>query len=65
MLALPERALLFRGDTTYVRLPPVDAEATPEEQDTEIGMSDGLTVEVVAGLDSGDVVLDKEIREIE
>ncbi|MBT3346062.1 MAG: efflux RND transporter periplasmic adaptor subunit [Gemmatimonadetes bacterium] len=65
VLALPERALLFRGDTTYVRLPPVDAEATPEEQDIEIGMSDGLTVEVVAGLDSGDVVLDKEIREIE
>ncbi len=65
VLALPERALLFRGDTTYVRLPGADAEAAPQERDIEIGMSDGLTVEVVAGLDSGDVVLDKEIREIE
>lgn len=65
VLSLPERALLFRNDTTYVRLPAPDAESEPEERVVEIGMSDGLTVEIVAGLDSGDVVLDKQVREIE
>ncbi len=65
VLALPERVLVFRNDSIFVRLPPVDVDGEPREQAVAIGMSDGLVVEVVGGLDSGDVVLDKEIREIE
>ena len=43
----------------------VEVDGEPREQAVAIGMSDGLVVEVVGGLDSGDVVLDKEIRKIE
>ena len=65
VLALPERVLVFRNDSIFVRLPPVALDGEPREQAVAIGMSDGLVVEVVGGLDSGDVVLDKEIRKIE
>jgi len=65
VVALPERVLVFRNDSTFVRLPATEPELEPAEQAIEIGMSDGINVEVVSGLDSGDVVLDKEIREIE
>lgn len=64
VLALPERVLVFRSDSTFVRLPAAEGEE-PEERAVDIGMSDGISVQVVGGLDSGDVVLDKEIREIE
>ena len=65
VLVLPERVLLFRGDTTLVRLPSPDGEdSKPEEVPIEIGMSDGISVELVAGLELGDIVLDKEIKEI-
>ena len=65
VVALPERVLVFRNDSTFVRLPASSPEQEPEERPIQIGMSDGISVEVVSGLDSGDVVLDKEIREIE
>ncbi|MDA0334743.1 MAG: efflux RND transporter periplasmic adaptor subunit [bacterium] len=65
VLALPERVLVFRNDSTFVRLPPAEIDGEPREQAVGIGMSDGLHVELTQGLDSGDVVLDKEIREIE
>lgn len=65
VVALPERVLVFRHDSTFVRLPTAAPEQEPEERPIQIGMSDGINVEVVSGLDSGDVVLDKEIREIE
>lgn len=64
VLALPERVLVFRSDSTFVRLPAEEG-AEPEERAIDIGMSDGITVQVTDGLDSGDVVLDKEMREIE
>ena len=63
-LALRERVLVFRSDSTFVRLPAAEGEE-PEERAIDIGMSDGISVQVVGGLDSGDVVLDKETREIE
>lgn len=65
VLSVPERVLVFHGDSTFVRLPPATPEGEPQQHPVDIGMSDGLDVEVIGGLDSGDVVLDKEIREIE
>jgi HlyD family secretion protein len=65
VLALPERVLVFRNDSTFVRLPADEPDGAPQEQAVSIGMSDGLHAELTHGLDSGDVVLDKEIREIE
>ena len=65
VLVLPERVLEFRGDSTLVRLPQDDPDADPEEQLIEVGMSDGIQIEVESGLALGDSVLDKETREIE
>lgn len=65
VLAVPERVLIFRNDSTFVRLPVDDPDASPLERAVDIGMSDGMHVQLLSGLDSGDVVLDKEIREIE
>jgi len=65
VLVLPERVLEFRGDSTFVRLPPAAPEADPEERFIEIGMSDGIQVEIKSGLALGDAVLEKETREIE
>ncbi|MFA6108292.1 MAG: efflux RND transporter periplasmic adaptor subunit [Candidatus Latescibacterota bacterium] len=61
---LPERALVFRGDSTFVRLRPGDPGGQPIERQIEIGMSDGIQVEVKSGLALGDTVLDKETKEI-
>ena len=52
VLALPERVLVFRNDSIFVRLPPVDVDGEPREQAVAIGMSDGLVGEVVGGLGS-------------
>ena len=65
VLVLPERVLVFRGDSTFVRLPPADPQASPEERHLETGMSDGIRIEVKSGVALGDQVLDKETREIE
>jgi len=64
VLLLPERVVEFRGDSTLVRLPPPALDATPEEKPIQVGMSDGISLEVKGGLQEGDVVLEKEVREI-
>ncbi len=61
---LPERALVFRGDTTFVRLPPRQPKGDAIERQVQTGMSDGIQVEVLGGVSLGDTVLDKETREI-
>lgn len=65
VLTLPERVLVFRGDSTFVRLPAAAPDSAPAQRPVTVGMADGIRVEIRAGLDSGDVVLDKEVREIE
>jgi len=63
VLVLPERVVEYRGDTTVVRLPAAAGQA-PEERRVALGMSDGIRVEVQDGLQMGDRVLEKEVREI-
>lgn len=49
VLAIPESLLLFEGDSTFV-----EVEVTPQEfekQPVRTGLSDGLNIEVVAGVD--------------
>ncbi|MEW6752932.1 MAG: efflux RND transporter periplasmic adaptor subunit [Candidatus Latescibacterota bacterium] len=65
VLVVPERVLTFRNDSTFVRLPPPAAGQEPEERAVEVGMSDGVNIEVRSGLALGEAVLDKETREIE
>ena len=60
---IPERAIEFRGDSTFVRLPSHNG-ADPEERPVVLGMSDGIRAEVVSGLRVGDRVLEKQAKEI-
>ncbi|MEZ5333225.1 MAG: efflux RND transporter periplasmic adaptor subunit [Thermoanaerobaculia bacterium] len=65
VLMLPERLLTFEDEKTFVELPPATPEAEPEKREIEIGLSDGLNVEVVSGLAEGDEVVERPPREIE
>ena len=62
---LPERVLHFRGDSTFVQLPGPSADADAIERYVQIGISDGIDVEIISGLEVGDTVLEKAAREIE
>jgi HlyD family secretion protein len=55
-LLLPERVIQFSGDTARatVQLPGGDR----ERRILEIGVGDGLNVEILSGLEEGDVVLE-------
>jgi HlyD family secretion protein len=62
-LVLPERVVEFREGSAIVRVPGRDGVA--EEKIVEIGLSDGLVVEVCSGLREGDLVLEREYGPIE
>ncbi len=57
VLILPERVVDFRDGQAYVLLPSADGEAS--EHAIQIGLSDGLRVEVRSGLAQGDTVLER------
>jgi len=62
VLAIPERVVTFRNDSAFVMLP-VGEEET-KEQYIETGLSDAITIEVVSGLEEGQEVLEKKVKEI-
>ncbi len=62
---LPERLLHFRNDSTFVQLPAAKPDLQPEERLVQIGLSNGIDVEIISGLEIGDAVLEKEAQEIE
>ncbi len=57
VLVIPERLVDFRGGKAYVQVP--DPSRGRVEREVETGLSDGLTVEVVRGLEEGSEVLEK------
>lgn len=63
VLAVPERVVSFRNDSAFVRIPKGEDEA--EEVYIKTGLSDAINIQVVSGLEEGDKVLEKEIKEIE
>jgi HlyD family secretion protein len=67
VLLIPERLVLFEdeGAATYVELPGQGPEAEPVKVAVELGLSDGLNVEIVDGLSEGDQVIQRPPREIE
>ena len=58
-LLLPERVLVFKEDKPYVQL--FSAETEPKLQAIKTGISDGINVEVLEGLQLGQTVLDKPL----
>jgi len=64
ILIIPERVVTFRGDSAFVMIPQQGQDGEQERR-IETGLSDAISIEVIAGLDSGDVVLEKPLRVIE
>lgn len=62
VLALPERVVTFRNDSSFVRIP----QGTKDSKEVYIktGLSDGIYIEVIEGLKEGQEVLEKEVKPI-
>jgi len=64
IVLIPERLVLFEDEETFVEVPGEGPEAEPQKIAVELGLSDGLNVEIVSGLSEGDQVVQKPPREI-
>jgi HlyD family secretion protein len=66
VVIIPERLVIFEDDGggIFVEVPSEDPEAEPEKIPVQLGLSDGLNVEIVAGLQVGDQVVQRPPREI-
>jgi HlyD family secretion protein len=62
ILVLPERLVEFDEDSAYVYV--LDSLGTEQRQQIETGLSDGITIEIVSGLDEGDQVVEKPRKEL-
>jgi HlyD family secretion protein len=63
ILVIPERVVEFKEDTAFVEVQQADGEIT--KKTIETGLSDGLNLEVVEGLEEGDVLVERPPKEIE
>ena len=62
VLSIPERVVTFRNDSAFVEIP-----AGPEKSEEiyiKTGLSDAIQIEVLEGLEEGQEVLEKEVKEI-
>jgi HlyD family secretion protein len=66
IVVLPERLVNFDPETNdpYVEIPGVGPEAEPQRVAVVLGLSDGLTVEIVDGINAGDQVIQRPPREV-
>jgi HlyD family secretion protein len=64
IVLIPERLVLFEDDATFVELPGQGPEAEPEKVAVDLGLSDGLNVEITSGLAAGDKVVQRPPKEI-
>lgn len=66
VLLVPERLVHFDdgGLQAFVEIPGVTPEAEPRRVDVRTGLSDGLSIEVVEGLDEGDAVVQRPPRDV-
>jgi HlyD family secretion protein len=63
ILVIPERLVEFKGDTAFVEV--ADSAGIIESRKIEVGLSDGLNIEVKDGLALGDNVVERPPKEIE
>lgn len=66
ILLVPERLVLFEQDgaKTFVEIPGEGEGVEPRKVEISTGLSDGLQIEVVSGLEEGDVVVQRPPRDI-
>jgi HlyD family secretion protein len=63
VLVIPERVVTFRNDSAFVKVPV--GQKGDEERVVTTGLSDAINIEIVAGLQEGDEVLEKPVKKIE
>jgi HlyD family secretion protein len=66
ILLIPERLVLFEDDgaKTFVEIPGRSPDDDPEKIEIRTGLSDGLNIEVVEGLEAGDLIVQRPPRDI-
>jgi HlyD family secretion protein len=66
VLLIPERLVLFEDDgaSTFVEVPGDTPEAEPRKVPIETGLSDGLNIEILSGLEEGEKVVQRPPRDI-
>lgn len=66
IVMIPERLVLFEDDgaSTFVEVPGEGPEAEPIKVAVDLGLSDGLNVEVLSGIDNEDQIVQRPPREI-
>jgi HlyD family secretion protein len=57
VLTVPEGAIIYEGDSTFVEKVDEAAAAGKQRILVEIGLSDGIKTEIVTGLDEGNQVV--------
>jgi HlyD family secretion protein len=62
VLSIPERVITFRNDSAFVRIPVGEEDA--KELLIKTGLSDAIQIEIIEGLEEGQEVLEKEVKEI-
>ncbi len=66
ILLIPERLVIFEDDgaKTFVEIPGATPDAEPKKVAVQVGLSDGLNIEVTSGLKEGDNLVQRPPREI-
>jgi HlyD family secretion protein len=66
VVTIPERLVIFEdgGKKTFVEIPGAKEKDEPKKVPVTLGISDGLSVEVVSGLKKGDKVVQRPPKEI-
>jgi HlyD family secretion protein len=62
VLSIPERVVTFRNDSAFVEIPAGPEKS--EEKYIKTGLSDAIQIEILEGLEEGQEVLEKEVKEI-
>ena len=67
ILLIPERLVIFEdeGAKAFVELPGEVPEAEPKKKAVKVGLSDGLNIEVISGIQEGQKLVQRPPREIE
>ena len=64
IVLIPERLVLFEDEKTFVEVPGLGPEAEPSKIEVELGLSDGLNVEIVSGVAEGEQIIQRPPKEI-
>ena len=61
----PERLVTMEDKKASVEMPGAKPDDEPVKKEIEVGLSDGLNLEVIAGLEAGDKVVQRPAKEVE